>query len=125
MSRGHSDHDHAADEKLKDEPAPKETAESPAPAPPELAGRDRTPPAPRNVGDGQQTADAPDPSINPPPEPVEVKDETLAHVHDLLSKIVAAMQVLAAQVPAGHTLAPHFSQIKIGLAALFDRAHAK
>jgi hypothetical protein len=103
MSRGHSDHDHSRDEKLKDAPEPVVLAESPAPAPP----------------------DAPDPSINPPPEPVEVADETLAHVHDLLSKIVAAMQVLAAQMPAGHGMQTHFSQIRSGLAALFDRAHQK
>lgn len=63
--------------------------------------------------------------INEPPKPVKPTDEKLAHVHSVMEQIVAAMQALAAQVPAGHGMQTHFTQIRSGLAALFDRAHAK
>jgi len=70
-------------------------------------------------------AEPADPSINPPPEPVEPSDEPLAHIHAVLSQIVAAFKVLAVQVPTGHGMQMHFAGIEAGLAALFDRAHQK
>jgi hypothetical protein len=61
--------------------------------------------------------------INEPPKPVKPTDEKLAHVHSVLDQIVAAMQALAAQVPAGHGMQSHFAGLRHSLAALYERAH--
>ncbi len=63
--------------------------------------------------------------INEPPPPVKVTDEKLANIHAVLAQIVTALEVMAVQSAAGHSLASHFAGIKDSLAALFDRAHSK
>ena len=90
MIRRHADdHDHTKDEKIPEAPP---IADAPA--------------------------EAPDPSINPPPEPAVAIPEDARHLLIILGALISALAALADQVPGAHTFATRLAGARASLEAL-------